>query len=38
MLPLYGSRKVLCDGIPRRELLQIGAWERWGSASPMLCG
>ena len=24
MLPLYGSRKILCDGIPRRDLLQIG--------------
>jgi len=24
MLPLYGSRKLLCDGIPRRDLLQIG--------------
>ncbi|MBL9083540.1 MAG: DUF1501 domain-containing protein [Planctomycetales bacterium] len=24
MLPLFGSRKLLCDGIPRRDLLQIG--------------
>lgn len=24
MLPLFGSRKILCDGIARRDLLQLG--------------
>lgn len=30
MLPIFGSRKELCDGIPRRDLLQIGGLGAFG--------
>jgi len=32
MLPLFGNRKVLCDGITRRDLLHIGGLGAFGVA------